>query len=137
MPRALPRPQIILMTVGLDINEEEGNNTVKMAREMGGQMIFIGTDLTKNSEMDYAVAEAAKMGTIRYLVNVAGIQHIDYVEDFPIEKYDLMQNIMLRAPVLPFQINHSSHETIQRRLRGHRSHGLGARSYFNDMQIVV
>ncbi|MBI4773703.1 MAG: SDR family NAD(P)-dependent oxidoreductase [Deltaproteobacteria bacterium] len=87
-----------LMTVGLDVNEEEGNNTVKMAREMGGQMIFIKTDLTKDSEMEYAVAEAAKMGTIRYLVNVAGIQHIDYVEDFPIEKYDLMQSIMVRAP---------------------------------------
>ena len=30
-----------LMTVGLDINEKEGKKTQKMARDMGGQMIFI------------------------------------------------------------------------------------------------
>ena len=61
-------------------------------------MIFIKTDLTRDEDIDYAVEEAAKMGTIKYLVNIAGIQHIDAVEDFPMEKYDLMQRIMLRAP---------------------------------------
>ena len=34
-----------LMTVGLDINEKEGIKTQKLAREMGGQMIFVKTDL--------------------------------------------------------------------------------------------
>ena len=29
-----------LMTVGLDFNEKEGEKTQKLAREMGGQMIF-------------------------------------------------------------------------------------------------
>ena len=87
-----------LMTVGLDVNEDEGKKTQTMAREMGGQMIFIKTDLTKDDEVQHAVEEAAKLGTIKYLVNIAGIQHIDSVEDFPMEKYDLMQRIMLRAP---------------------------------------
>jgi 3-hydroxybutyrate dehydrogenase len=87
-----------LMTVGLDINEEEGQKTQKMARDMGGQMIFIKTDLTRDAHIEHAVAEAAKLGTIKYLVNIAGIQHIDSVENFPMEKYDLMQRIMLRAP---------------------------------------
>ena len=87
-----------LMTVGLDINEEEGKKTQKMAREMGGQMIFIKADLTKDGDIEHAVGEAAKLGTIKYLVNIAGIQHIDSVENFPMEKYDRMQRIMLRAP---------------------------------------
>ncbi|MFY9707780.1 MAG: SDR family oxidoreductase [Desulfobacterales bacterium] len=87
-----------LMTVGLDINDEEGKKTQKMARDMGGQMIFIKADLTKDGDIEHAVAEAAKLGTIKYLVNIAGIQHIDPVENFPMEKYDLMQRIMLRAP---------------------------------------
>ena len=87
-----------LMVVGLDINEEEGKKTQKMAREMGGQMAFIKTDLTKDEDIEYAVAEAAKLGTVKYLVNIAGIQHIDPVENFPMEKYDLMQRLMLRAP---------------------------------------
>jgi len=87
-----------LMTVGLDINKEEGNKTQKMARKMGGQMIFIQTDLTNDEEIEHAVAEAAKLGAIKYLANIAGIQHIDSVDNFPMGKYDLMQRLMLRAP---------------------------------------
>ena len=89
-----------LMTVGLDINVKEGNKTQKLAREMGGQMIFIQTDLTIDEEIEHAVAEAAKLGSIKYLVNIAGIQHIDSIENFPMEKYDQMQQLMLRAPFL-------------------------------------
>ncbi|UCE51813.1 MAG: SDR family oxidoreductase [Desulfobacterales bacterium] len=87
-----------LMTVGLDINVEEGNKTQKMAREMGGQMIFIKTDLTQDEDIENAIQEAAKLGSVKYLANIAGIQHIDSVDNFPMEKYDLMQRIMLRAP---------------------------------------
>jgi 3-hydroxybutyrate dehydrogenase len=87
-----------LMTVGLDINEKEGKKTQKMARDLGGQMIFIQTDLCKDDEIEKAVMDAAKLGAVKFLVNVAGIQHIDAIEHFPMEKYDLMQRLMLRAP---------------------------------------
>jgi 3-hydroxybutyrate dehydrogenase len=87
-----------LMTVGLDIDAAAGKKTQQLARKMGGQMIFIKTDLTKDSDMEYAVMEAAKLGSIRYLTNIAGIQHIDSVENFPMAKYDQMMSIMLRAP---------------------------------------
>ena len=87
-----------LMAVGLDVNEEEGNKTQKMARELGGQMIFIKTELTRDEDIENAMQEAAKIGTIKYLANIAGIQHIDSVDNFPMEKYDLMQRLMLRAP---------------------------------------
>jgi 3-hydroxybutyrate dehydrogenase len=87
-----------LMTVGLDINEKEGKKTQKIARDMGGQMIFLKADLCKDDDMQKAAADAAKLGTIKYVANIAGIQHIDSVENFPMEKYDLMQRLMLRAP---------------------------------------
>ena len=87
-----------LMVAGLDFNEEEGKKTQRLAREMGGQMIFIKTDLTKDEDIENAVSEAAKLGTIKYLANVAGIQHIDSIENFPMERYDYMQRLMLRAP---------------------------------------
>jgi 3-hydroxybutyrate dehydrogenase len=87
-----------IMTVGLDVNEGEGKKTEDLAREMGGQMIFIKTDLTQDDEIEYAVGEAAKLGSITYVANIAGIQHIDAIENFPMEKYDVMQKIMLRAP---------------------------------------
>jgi 3-hydroxybutyrate dehydrogenase len=87
-----------LMTVGLDINEAEGKISQNKAREFGGQMIFIKTDLTKDEDIEHAMQEAAKLGSIKYLANIAGIQHIDSVDNFPIEKYDFMQRLMLRAP---------------------------------------
>ena len=87
-----------LMAVGLDVDEKGGKLTQDMARSLGGQMIFIQCDLTKDADMDHAVGEAAKLGNIKYLVNVAGIQHIDSIENFPMEKYDFMMRLMVRAP---------------------------------------
>ena len=87
-----------LMVVGLDIDAEKGRQTQLMARDMGGQMIFLQADLTRDADIEHAVAEAAKLGAVKYLANIAGIQHIDAIENFPMEKYDLMQRLMLRAP---------------------------------------
>ncbi len=89
-----------LMTVGLDVDEKGGQETVAMAAELGGRISFIKTDLSKDEEIGRAVSESARMGTIKYLANIAGIQHIDSVENFPMEKYDLMERLMLRAPFL-------------------------------------
>jgi 3-hydroxybutyrate dehydrogenase len=87
-----------LTVAGLDFNEVEGKKTEELAGKMGGRMVFIKTDLTVDEDMDNAVAEAARLGTIKYLANIAGIQHIDSIENFPMEKYDYMQRLMLRAP---------------------------------------
>ena len=87
-----------LVAVGLDINAQEGEKTCKMVDEIGGRMVFIKTDLTKDEELEKAVQEAAGLGAIKYLANVAGVQHIDSVDNFPMEKYDFMQRLMLRAP---------------------------------------
>jgi 3-hydroxybutyrate dehydrogenase len=88
-----------LMVVGVDINTAEGKRTQSLARETGGQMIFIRADLTLDEDIEHSVAEAAKLGTIKYLANIAGIQHIDSIENFPMEKYDYMHRLMLRAPL--------------------------------------
>ena len=87
-----------LMTIGLGRRAEAGEETVEIARQMGGDMVFIPTDLTRDEDIENVVRQAAEMGNIRYLANIAGIQHINSVEDFPMEKYDWMQRLMLRAP---------------------------------------
>ncbi len=87
-----------LLTIGLDIDEAEGKKTEALVGQTGGRMVFIQTDLCNDDAVETAVSKASKMGTIKYLANIAGIQHIDAVEDFPMEKYDLMQRLMLRAP---------------------------------------
>ncbi len=87
-----------LTVVGLDIDEARGSETAEMAKELGGRVVFVKTDLTRDEDLEKAVEEAAGLGRIKFLANIAGIQHIDSVENFPMEKYDLMQKIMLRAP---------------------------------------
>lgn len=87
-----------LNVLGLDINIEEARNTVRMANALGGRMSIVGADLANDDDIVNAVDEASRLGTVKYLANIAGIQHIDSVENFPMEKYDLMQKIMLRAP---------------------------------------
>jgi 3-hydroxybutyrate dehydrogenase len=87
-----------IMTIGLDIDEKGGKKTQSLARKAGGQMIFLKTDLTKDEDLDRSVKEAAKLGNIKYLANIAGIQHIDSIENFPMVKYDFMMKLMVRAP---------------------------------------
>jgi len=81
-----------------DIDEAGGVETVKAAAKLGGSARFFRTDLTCDASIEACVEEASKMGKIKFLANIAGIQHIDAIENFPMAKYDLMQSIMLRAP---------------------------------------
>ncbi len=89
-----------LIVAGLDADQERGAETVEIAAQLGGRIELIKTDLTDDDQVKAAVDAAAGMGTIKYLANVAGMQHIDSIENFPMEKYDLMQRVMLRAPFL-------------------------------------
>jgi 3-hydroxybutyrate dehydrogenase len=87
-----------LTVIGADVNEEGGKETAKVAEALGGKVIFIKTDLCKDGEIEHLVLDAAQYGSIKFLVNNAGIQHIDSIENFPMRTYDLMMSIMLRAP---------------------------------------
>ena len=89
-----------LRVVGLDINEVGLAETELRCREFSNTMMPVTVDLTHDDQVERAVAEAARAGAIRYLANVAGIQYISSIEDFPMDKYDLMQKLMLRAPFL-------------------------------------
>jgi 3-hydroxybutyrate dehydrogenase len=87
-----------LTVVGTDINVAGGNETVKMAEELGGKVIFLKADLSKDQEIEENVLQAAQYGSIKFLSNIAGLQHIDAIENFPMRMYDFMMSIMLRAP---------------------------------------
>ena len=89
-----------LTVAGVDIDEKGGQGTVERAKELGGKVSFIKTDLTKDEEVEQCVRQAAQQGKIKFLANIAGIQHIDPIENFPMPMYDLMQKIMMRAPFL-------------------------------------
>ncbi len=87
-----------LTVIGTDVMEEGGKETVKMAEKLGGEVIFVKADLTKDEEIERCVQQAAQHGSIKFLANIAGLQHIDSIENFPMQKYDFMMKVMLRAP---------------------------------------
>jgi 3-hydroxybutyrate dehydrogenase len=87
-----------LKVAGLDIDVVRGEETAALASDMGGEMAFIKADLTEDADIENAVTQSAELGRIKYLANVAGVQHIDSVENFPMAQYDRMQRLMLRAP---------------------------------------
>ncbi len=87
-----------LTVLGLDVDEKRGQETVEMGKVLGGKIVFHKADLSKDQDIQAAAKEAQKLGTIKFLANIAGIQHINAIEDFPMEMYDRMMAIMLRAP---------------------------------------
>lgn len=87
-----------LTVLGIDISEDGGKETVRLANELRGKVLFQRTDLTRDEDIEECVRQASKHGSIKFVANIAGLQHIDSVENFPMAKYDFMQKVMLRAP---------------------------------------
>jgi len=91
-----------LTVVGADIDAEGLRGTSDLAEDIGadGTIEAVETDLTDDKDIAAVVEAAADLGTLRYVANIAGMQHIDSIAEFPTEKYDLLQNVMVRAPFL-------------------------------------
>lgn len=90
-----------LTAVATDVDDEGLAETVESADEhdLPGTVETVTADLTDDDEVEKIVESAATFGEVRYLANVAGLQHIDPIDEFPMEQYDLMHDVMLRAPL--------------------------------------
>ncbi|WP_436923710.1 SDR family oxidoreductase [Halosimplex amylolyticum] len=90
-----------LTVAATDVDEDGLAETVAEADRLDtdGTVETVVADLTADEDVRRIVDRAADFGTVRYLANVAGLQHIDAIEDFPMDQYDLMHDVMLRAPV--------------------------------------
>jgi 3-hydroxybutyrate dehydrogenase len=91
-----------LTVAGVDIDEVGLDETIEVADRVGaeGRVEPIEADLTDAAAIEAAVEAAAAQGQLRYVANVAGMQHIASIPEFPTEKYDLLLDVMLRAPFL-------------------------------------
>ncbi len=67
----------------------------EVAKRLGG--IFLQADLADPQAVEALGRKAAELGA-DILVNNAGFQHIDAVEDFPLETWQRMLQVMLTAP---------------------------------------
>ncbi|SFB71861.1 3-hydroxybutyrate dehydrogenase [Halobiforma haloterrestris] len=90
-----------LTVAATDVDEAGLEGTVDRAEELGleGDVEPIAGDLTVDDDLERIVDRAAELGDLKYLANVAGMQHIDAIEDFPMDTYDRMHGVMLRAPL--------------------------------------
>lgn len=68
--------------------------------DFGVRAIYNGADLSKDDQVCIIEDAVQKLGSIDILVNNAGIQHVAPIEEFPIEKWDLIQSLMLKSPFL-------------------------------------
>ena len=91
-----------LTVVGADVDSEGLDETATMAAEFDapGRVEGVETDLTSDDDVAAVVEAAADEGELRYVANIAGLQHIDSIADYPMEQYDLLLDVMLRAPFL-------------------------------------
>ena len=89
-----------LSVVGADIDAEGLKETAAMAEtfDTDGEYHGVETDLTDDGDVAAVVEAAAEEGDVRFVANIAGMQHIASIAEFPMEKYDLLLDIMLRSP---------------------------------------
>ena len=70
----------------------------ELEQSSGGRALYSGADLTKADEIEAMFGEAAaELGAVDILVNNAGTQHVAPVDQFPVEKWDLIIALNLTA----------------------------------------
>jgi len=89
-----------LTVVGADIDTEGLDETAAIVAsfDAAGEYHGVEADLTDDDAVEAVVAAAAEEGTLRYVANIAGMQHIASIAEFPMAKYDRLTDIMLRSP---------------------------------------
>lgn len=107
-----------------------GEHLDAAAREVGG--LAIGADLTRRDDCRRAVEETvAAFGTVHVLVNVAGIQHVCPIAEFPEDTWDQIIALMLTAPFLltKYCWPHMADQRFGRLINLDSVHGLVASAY--------
>ncbi|MFB6117343.1 SDR family NAD(P)-dependent oxidoreductase [Halosegnis sp.] len=91
-----------LTVAGVDVDEAGLEAVQDRAAELDlpGSIEPVTADLRSEADIEAAVETAADLGEVRYLANIAGLQTIAPIAEFPTEKYDLMHDVMQRAPLL-------------------------------------
>jgi 3-hydroxybutyrate dehydrogenase len=79
-----------------DLNVKDVLNAVSLLEKDNLRVSGIPCDVTKEDQIKAAVAKAYEThGKIDILINNAGLQYISAIEDFPLEKFELLIKVML------------------------------------------
>ena len=90
-----------MSVVATDVDGDGLESTVDRSTTLGldGEVHAVEGDLTVDGDLDRIVHSARDLGDVRFLANIAGLQHISPLESFPMDVYDTMQDVMVRAPM--------------------------------------
>jgi len=110
-----------------DLDEAGGNKAVKKISKIGGEALFIQTNVTEREDCKRLVDETIeRFGRIDILVNNAGIQHVAPIAEFPEDKWDLLIGVMLTGAFLctKYALHHMIKQKSGRIINMSSIHGL-------------
>ena len=80
-----------------DINEEAAIASAEKLGNAKGYKVNVADENSVKTAIDAVIAER---GSVDVVVNNAGLQFISKVEDFPVEKWDLLNDVILKGTFL-------------------------------------
>nr|WP_175631996.1 3-hydroxybutyrate dehydrogenase [Virgibacillus siamensis] len=84
-----------------DLKEDAAHQAAEELKENGHDAMALACDVTNEGQLTAGIDRTIEVyGQLDILVNNAGLQHVAAIEDFPTEKFELMQKIMVTAPFI-------------------------------------
>jgi 3-hydroxybutyrate dehydrogenase len=98
MARALAKEGANIVLNGFGDADAIEKERAGIETEFGVKAAYSGADMTKPDQIAAMVADAEKQfGAVDVLINNAGIQHVAPIDEFPLDKWDLILAINLSA----------------------------------------
>src|ERR1700730_2323749 len=96
--RALAKEGANVMINGFGDKTAIETERAGIEKDFGVKSIYSGADMSKPPEIVEMIKTAEKtLGSVDVLVNNAGIQHVAPIEEFPVDKWDMIIAINLNA----------------------------------------
>jgi 3-hydroxybutyrate dehydrogenase len=96
--RALAKEGVNVMLNGFGDKAEIEKERSGIEKDFGVKALYSPADMTKPDEIATMIADAEKaLGAVDVLINNAGIQHVAPIEEFPIDKWNMIIAINLTA----------------------------------------
>jgi 3-hydroxybutyrate dehydrogenase len=109
-----------------DLSLDAARETAELVKAAGGQAQAIALDVSSQSSIAQLL-ESIGDRPIDVLVNNAGLQFVSGIEEFPLEKWNLLLNVMLNGPFL----------LTQALLPGMRRRGFGRLIHIGSIHSLV